>query len=100
MSELYNKSLQFLPQKLFSHPFSALIILFNLNDEVENREKAIYDAQRSKIKSKNNLPTSLQKKSNFIAHSNLDHFKPVPTTVRRTIKPRRCNGPRRGFHGD
>lgn len=42
MSELYNKSLQFLPQKLFSHPFSALIILFNLNDEVENRDGKVY----------------------------------------------------------
>lgn len=42
MSELYNKSLQFLPQKLFSHPFFALIILFNLNDEVENRDGKVY----------------------------------------------------------
>lgn len=41
MSELYNKSLQFLPQKLFSHPFS-LIILFNLSDEVENRDGKVY----------------------------------------------------------
>lgn len=40
MSELYNKSLQFLPQKLFS--LFALIILFNLNDEVENRDGKVY----------------------------------------------------------